>query len=65
MTDKSLGTEIIDIENAIASSFSASIGVFRTVWIQIMQSGYEEFGQQILMDSNKSFYALLVRDLNT
>jgi hypothetical protein len=34
--------------------------------VQIMKSGYEEFGQQVVMPStNGDFFALLRRELNT
>lgn len=61
----SLGTELAGVESHDAATYVYSGAASNSIWIQIMKSGYEEFGQQITMPTaNGSFYALLSADIN-
>jgi len=61
----SLGTELAGVESNIGSTFGFSGGIGNSVWIQIMLSGYEEYGQQVVVPATDSgLYALLHQDLN-
>jgi hypothetical protein len=62
----SLGAELSGTESATGATYSFVGNAGNTVWVQIMKSGYEEFGQQVVMPStNGDFFALLRRELNT
>jgi hypothetical protein len=61
----SLGTELGGVESHTAATYTFTGDAGNTVWIQIMKSGYEEFGQSTVMPSiDGAFYALLTADLN-
>lgn len=62
----SLGTELAGIESCATVSYTYSGDGGNSIWIQIMKSGYEEFGQQLTIpSSNGNFTALLNIDTNT
>jgi hypothetical protein len=62
----SLGTELGGTESSVSETLSIQTEASNSVWVQIMQTGYAEFGQQILLGSTSStFTALLVADNNT
>ncbi len=62
----SLGTELSGSESAASAEYSFTGDAGNTVWVQIMKSGYEEFGQQLVLpNADGDFYALLRRELNT
>lgn len=61
----SLGTELSGVESCTTSTYSFEAEVSNDVWIQIMLSGYEEFGQQTTMPLVDGGYtALLAAELN-
>ncbi len=61
----SLGTELSGVESHSSATYIYSGSGGNSIWIQIMLSGYEEFGQQLTMPSvDGSFTALLEADLN-
>jgi hypothetical protein len=60
-----LGTELAGVESNGSSSFAYTGTPGNDIWIQIMKTGYEEFGQRYTIPTaDASFYALLTRDLN-
>jgi hypothetical protein len=60
-----LGTELSGTESHDATTYVFDGAAGNTIWIQIMKSGYVEFGQQFTMPtSNGSFFANLQQDLN-
>jgi len=62
----SLGTEITGVESNPTSGFSFSTTGNNTVWIQIIHSGYNEFGYQYTTGtSDTSLPVTLVADTNT
>jgi hypothetical protein len=62
----SLGTELSGTESNVGTNYSVNLEAGNSIWIQIMQDGYEEFGQQtIVPSSNGSFYALMTAELNS
>ena len=62
----SLGTELGGVESSAFESLSIQTEASNSVWVQIMQTGYVEFGQQVTLGSTSStFTALLVADNNT
>jgi hypothetical protein len=61
----SLGTELAGTESHIAATYTYTGTPGNTIWIQIMQSGYEEFGQAWNMAATDStFYATLKTEQN-
>jgi hypothetical protein len=61
----SLGTELSGVESHSSATYIYSGSGGNTIWIQIMLSGYIEFGQEIIMPSvDGSYTALLDADLN-
>lgn len=61
----SLGSEIYGNESVSGSSVTFSTLPNNSLWIQIMKSGYIEFGQQVTVGTSDSeYYALLMADLN-
>lgn len=61
----SLGTELSGAESHGASTYVYTGSAGNTIWIQIMKSGYVEFGQQFTMpSSNGGLYCNLIQDLN-
>jgi hypothetical protein len=61
----SLGTELAGYESNSGATFSYTGAPGNVVWLQIMKSGYEEFGQQITLPSvNGNFTALLKQETN-
>lgn len=62
----SLGSELSGIETSTGSTFSYTGSAGNLLWIQIMLSGYEEFGQSVTMPSSSSgFVATLQPEENT
>lgn len=62
----SLGTELGGVESSASETLSIQTESGNSVWVQIMQTGYVEFGQQVTLGSTSStFTALLVADNNT
>ena len=62
----SLGAELSGSESAASATYIFTGDAGNTVWVQVMKSGYEEFGQQLVMPAaDGDFYALLRRELNT
>ena len=61
----SLGTELSGVESHNAATYVYSGSGGNEIWIQIMKSGYAEFGQSYTMPSiDGTFTALLKADLN-
>ena len=61
----SLGTELDGVESQGSATYLFSGSGGNLIWIQIMLSGYEEFGQSFTMPSSDGdFTALLQADLN-
>ena len=61
----SLGTELSGVESHTTATYIYSGSGSNLIWIQIMLSGYEEFGQSFTMPSSDgTFTALLEADLN-
>lgn len=61
----SLGTELAGTESHTAATFVYSGTGGNSIWIQIMLSNYEEFGQEYTMPSvDGNFLALLKPDIN-
>ena len=61
----SLGTELSGIESHTTATYIYSGSGSNLIWIQIMLSGYVEFGQSFTMPSSDgTFTALLQADLN-
>lgn len=61
----SLGTELDGTESCGGATFPYKGTAGNSIWVQIMKSGYEEFGLQTTMPTTDGgFYALLSQDLN-
>jgi hypothetical protein len=59
----SLGTELAGTESNATATFGASIGAGNTIWIQIMLTGYKEFGLSFTMPGTATnFLATLVAE---
>lgn len=50
----SLGTELAGIETNSGATFQAVVNAGNLIWIQVMLSGYKEFGQEFTMPSNST-----------
>lgn len=62
----SLGTEITGSESCLGSTFNFSSAGANTVWIQVMKTGYEEFGMQYKMPTTNSPLSITLKaDINT
>ena len=62
----SLGTELSGVENHNAAMYQYAGAASNLIWIQIMQDGYEEFGQPYTIPlADTSFIATLVLDTNS
>lgn len=62
----SLGTELAGIESNGSSTFSFAAESTNVVWIQIMKSGYIEYGQQYTIPTiNTTLSLILTVDTNT
>lgn len=60
-----LGTELAGTETSASATFPFSGSAGNEVWVQIMLTGYEEFGQEVTVPaSNGTFNALLRLDPN-
>ena len=61
----SLGTELAGTETCPTATYVFAGAASNSIWIQIMKSGYEEFGQQTTVPSvDGGFVALLKAELN-
>lgn len=61
----SLGTELSGIESHNASTYVFTGSSGNVIWIQIMKTGYVEYGQQFTMPSSSGgLFCNLVQDLN-
>ena len=61
----SLGTELVGTES-LAGTFSFTTSAANQVWIQVIQSGYQEFGQSFIVPATSSTLSLtLAQELNT
>lgn len=62
----SLGTELTGIESCVGATYLFSSSVGNSVWIQVMKSGYEEFGRQYTMPTTNSPLSITLKaDNNT
>ena len=62
----SLGTELSGTESHGSATYTYSGTPGNTIWIQIMKSGYKEYGQSVVFpDSNSTFTATLAVETNT
>lgn len=60
-----LGTELAGTESCATADFAFSATAGNQVWIQIMQTGFEEFGQSLTVPAtNTTFPAPLSADVN-
>jgi hypothetical protein len=60
-----LGTELAGVESCGTATYSYSGSAGNSLWIQIMLSGYEEFGQALTMPSSSAtFTAILQAETN-
>jgi hypothetical protein len=62
----SLGTELAGTESNVGSTFTFSALPGNSIWIQVMKSGYVEYGQQITVpEISSTTTALLTAELNS
>lgn len=50
----SLGTEIAGTENSSLPSFAFATTAHNEIWVQVLQAGYEEFGQRFVVPATDS-----------
>lgn len=61
----SLGTELFGTESAVGSTYSFTTAAANEIWIQILKTGYVEFGQSYTIPASSStFTAILTPDTN-
>ena len=61
----SLGDELAGVESHTSANYTYSGTGGNVIWVQIMLTGYEEFGQEIIIPSSAAtFTALLIPELN-
>lgn len=60
-----LGTELAGTESCPTATYDFTGSAANVIWIQVMKSGYTEFGQQVTMPSaNQTLTILLQQELN-
>jgi hypothetical protein len=65
MPTGSLGTELSGVESNASSTYSYTGTAGNSIWIQIMKSGYIEFGQQVTIPTtNSTIDIILTADKN-